>query len=68
MYKIAAEYDLLLPIESDLGSTGGEFAIETGQIHPNCSIFVCCWNCSNSHFHTVDAAVTATTPHSCNLT
>jgi hypothetical protein len=38
MYKIAAEYDLLLPIESDLGSTGGEFAIETGQIHPNCSI------------------------------
>jgi hypothetical protein len=41
MYKIAAEYDLLLPIESDLASTGGEFAIETGQIHPNCSIFVC---------------------------
>jgi hypothetical protein len=51
-----------------LGSTGGEFAIETGQIHPNCSIFVRGWKYSNSHFHTVDAAVTATTHHSCNLT
>ncbi len=26
------------------------------------------WKCSNSHFHTVDAAVKATTHHSCNLT